>query len=313
MAIMMKAIGIQRYGGPEVVELGDWPKPAPKKGEVLVRVHAGGVNPLEWKVRDGSVAGFLPASPPFILGGDISGVVEAIGPGVTRHKVGDPVFGQVGLLGGFAEYAVTAQNRLARKPASLSHAEAATLPIPGATAHEALFRQGALQKGERVLIHGGSGGVGTLAIQLAHDAGAYVITTTSAGNAEFVRSLGADEVIDYRTEQFEDRTRDIDLVLDTQGGEVLNRSWSVLKPGGRMITTVPPGGDISSGSGRSAIFAIGKPDDDGANLEHLATLAAEGRLKVHIQQILPLSRCAEALETSKAGHVRGKLAISMVD
>lgn len=308
---MMKAVGIQHYGGPEVVVLGDWPKPQPGPGEILIRVHAAGVNVLDWKVRDGSVAQFLPGPPPFILGADVSGVVEKVAKGVTRAQVGDSVFGQIGLLGGYAEFAVTAENRIAAKPDSLSHAEAAAIPVAGSTANEALFALGKLSRGERVLIHAGSGGVGTYAIQLAHDAGAYIVTTTSANNADFVRSLGADEVIDYRTIPFEQEVRDIDLVIDTQGGEVLRRSWLVLKPEGRMVTTVPPEpGDLVYGN-RTASFAIGKPDRDGANLDRLAQLAADGRLRPQLQQMLSLADAGEALELSKAGHVRGKLVLAV--
>ena len=308
----MKAAGLDAYNGPRAATIGDWPKPAPGPGEVLVRVHACGINPLDWKVCDGSVASFLDVAPPFIIGADIAGVVEAVGENVVRHQPGDAVFGQVGLLGGFAEYVVTGQNRLSAKPARLSFAQAACIPISGATAHDLLFKDGGLKPGERVLVQAGSGGVGHYAVQLAHDAGAYVIATCSAGNADFVRSLGADEVIDYRAGPFEETVGDIDLVVDTVGGDILTRSWAVLKPDGRMTTSVPPTVPIEHGD-RTAKFFVGKPDEDGANLDRLASLAQEGRAIPRLQQVFAFADVARALELSMAGHVRGKLAIQLID
>lgn len=312
MGEMMKAAGIAAYQSPQGLRIGDWPKPSPGPHEVLVRVHACAVNPLEWKVCDGSVAAFLDRSPPFIIGADIAGVVEVVGAGVTHHKAGDAVFGQVGLLGGYAEYAVTGETRLAAKPTNLSFAEAACIPVSGSTAYEGLFRDGGLKKGERVLVQAGSGGVGHYAVQLAHDAGAYVIATCSAANADWVRGLGADEVIDYHSGRFENACSDLDLVLDTVGGEILLRSWAVLKPEGRLVTSVPPGVPLEHGN-RTAKFTIGKPDADGANLAALARIAAEGRAKPRLQQVFAFADVATALELSKAGHVRGKLALQLVD
>lgn len=308
----MKAVGISAYEGPQGAKIGDYPKPAPAAGEVLVRVHACGVNPLDWKVCDGSVAAFLPVSPPFIIGADVSGVVEAVGPGVSRFAVGDEVFGQIGLLGAYAEYAVTGEYRLSRKPANLSFAEAACVPVSGATAWDLLFKDGKLEPGERVFVQAGAGGVGHYAIQLAKDAGAYVIATCSAGSADFVRSLGADEVVDYKAGRFEDSVRDIDLAVDTVGDAILTRTWAVLKPEGRMTTSVPPTVPLEHGN-RTAIFSVGKPDEDGSNLDTLARLAAEGRAKPHLQRTFAFDDVVEALEMSKAGHVRGKLALKLIN
>lgn len=308
----MKAVGIAAYDGPRAAAIGEYPKPAPGPGEVLVHVHACGVNPLDWKVCDGSVAAFLDRSPPFVIGADISGIVESVGPGVTRFAVGDAVFGQVGLLGGFAEYGVTGQNRLSRKPVELTFAEAACIPVSGATAYDLLFKDGKLKAGDRVFVQAGAGGVGHYAVQLAHDAGAYVIATCSAANADFVRGLGADEIVDYRDAPFETVVRDIDLAVDTVGGEVLTRSWAVLKPEGRMTTSVPPTVPLEHGD-RTAIFSVGKPDEDGANLDRLGRLAAEGRAKPRLQHVYPFADVVEALELSKAGHVRGKLALQVIE
>ncbi len=308
----MKAVGIASYDGPNAAMIGDFLRPAPGPGEVLVRVHACGVNPLDWKVCDGSVAAFLSSSPPFIIGADVAGVVEAVGEGVTRFVVGDAVFGQVGLLGGFAEYAVTAQNRLSKKPAKLSFAEAACIPVSGSTAHDLLFKDGQLQPGERVFVQAGAGGVGHYVVQLAKDAGAYVIATCSAGSAEFVRGLGADEVVDYHAGPFEQAVRDIDLAIDTVGDTILTRTWAVLKPAGRMNTSVPPTVPLTHGD-RTAIFSVGKPDDDGANLDRLGQLAAEGRAKPRLQQVFAFADVVDALELSKAGHVHGKIALQLID
>ena len=312
MADMMKAAGITAYEGPGSLTIGDWPRPAPGPGEVLVRVHACGVNPLDWKVCDGSVASFLSSSPPFIIGADVAGVVEAVGAGVTRHKVGDAVFGQVGLLGAFAEYAVTGENRLSAKPANLSFAEAACIPVSGATAHDLLFKDGKLQPGERVFVQAGAGGVGHYTVQLAKDAGAYVIATCSAGSADFVRSLGADELVDYHEGPFEQAVRDIDLAVDSVGDTTLTRTWAVLTPEGRMTTSVPPTVPLTHGD-RTAIFSVGKPDDDGANLDRLGQLAAAGRAMPRLQQVFAFSDTVKALELSKAGHVHGKIAIQIID
>jgi NADPH:quinone reductase-like Zn-dependent oxidoreductase len=308
----MRAIGIAAYGGPCSATIGTYPKPAPGPGELLVRVRACGINPLDWKVCDGSVAAFLSSSPPFVIGADVAGVVEAAGPGVTRHQVGDEVFGQVGLLGGFAEYVVTAQNRLSAKPANLSFAEAACIPVSGATAHDLLFKDGKLQPGERVFVQAGAGGVGHYAVQLAKDAGAYVIATCSAASADFVRSLGADEVVDYHAGPFEQAVHDIDLAVDTVGDAIFTRTWAVLKPEGRMNTSVPPTVPLTHGN-RTAIFSVGKPDDDGANLDRLGQLAAEGCAKPRLQQVFAFADVVDALELSKAGHVHGKLALQLAD
>lgn len=313
MGEMMKAAAIAAYDGPASVVVGDWPHPSkPGPGEVIVQVQACGINPLDWKVCDGAVASFLDRAPPFIIGADVAGIVAAIGEGVARHHVGDAVFGQIGLVEGFAQYACTGQYRLVAIPDGMSFTEAACMPISGNTALDLLFKDGGLQAGERVLVQGGAGGVGHYAVQLAKDAGAYVLATCSAASADFVRALGADEVIDYHAAPFEEAVRDIDLVVDTVGGDVLTRSWAVLKSSGRMTTSVPPTGSLEY-QGRMAKFSIGKPDEDGANLDHLAALAKDGRARPHIQQIFAFADVAQALALSKAGHVHGKLALQIVD
>jgi len=271
----MKAVYITGYGGPEVMVYGDQPIPTASKDEVRVKVHAAGVNVVDWKARDGLVTQHLTFSPPFILGCDISGVVDQVGPGVTTYKAGDAVFGQVGLRNGFAEYAVTAAYRLAPKPGNIDHITAASVPIPAMTAWQGLFREGQLKAGQRVLIHAGAGGVGGFAVQFAHQAGAYVIATASQPNIEYVRGLGADEVIDYRAAPFETKVRDLDLVLDLLSGDTQERSWGLLKRGGTLVSTVgPTAPGRAEAFGVTGKFVIGAPDPAGRDLRHIADLLA---------------------------------------
>ena len=309
----MKAIYIERYGGPEVMILGQRPEPSPGANEVRIKVHAAGVNPLDWKARDGSVSEHLPQSPPFILGADVSGVVDSVGPGVTMFKVGDEVFGQIGLLGGFAEYAVTAQTRLARKPKNLDHTVAASVPIPAMTAWQGLFREGGLKAGQRVLIHGAAGGVGGFAVQFAHHTGAHVIATASAPNHDYVRGLGADELIDYRSAPFETKARDLDLVLDTQAGDTEERSWALIKRGGTLVSTVrTPSAERAKAAGVTGKWVIGAPDAKGQDLARIAELLETGVVKSTVQTVLPMDQAAKGLEMSKAGHTRGKIVLRIV-
>ena len=234
----MKAAFIRRYGGNKVVELGELPAPQAGPGELLVEVHAASVNPVDFKIRDGMLKMIVPFGFPLILGNDLSGVVKAVGAGVTRFRPGDAVFARMDKrrIGAFAEFAVVAEADAAAKPANLSHIEAAAVPLAGLTAWQALFEIGGLKAGQKVLIHGGSGGVGSFAIQLARHAGATVATTVGARNAELARSLGADIVIDYKTQRFEDVVSDQDLVFDTQAGDIQHRSFAVLKRGGVLVS-----------------------------------------------------------------------------
>lgn len=263
----MRAVEINGYGGPEVMHLRDVPIPEIRAGELLVRVKAAGINPVDWKIRDGLIREWLPISPPFILGCDISGVVEAVADGVSGFTPGDEVFGQVGgigdsgLLGGYADYARFTPNRITHKPASISHVEATSVPVAGITAWQALFRDADLQPGQRILIHAAAGGLGSFAVQMAHDRGAYVVATASAANLDYVRGLGADEVIDYRAKPFEEQTGDFDLILDLVSGDTERRSWPLLRPGGKLLSTVrPPSQDLAAQHGVSAGFVVGAPD-----------------------------------------------------
>jgi len=309
----MKAIRIHNYGGPEVLQYEDAPRPEPQAGEVLVRVHAAGVNPIDWKVREGHMKDFWPHKFPLILGWDVSGTVEEVGPGPAaagRFKIGDEVYSipDPTRNGAYADYIVVRESELALKPNSLHHIRAAALPLAAVTAWQALFDAGQLVSGQRMLIHGGSGGVGHVAVQLAKWKGAYVFATASTKNQELLRELGVDEPIDYTKQKFEDVARDVDLVLDLIGGETQERSWSVLKKGGVLLSLVqPPSVEKAKALGVHAAFVAGHPS--GAQLAEIAKLIDSGELKPVIDRILPLSEVRRAHKLSQSGHTHGKIVL----
>ena len=306
----MKAIRIHNYGGPEVLQYEDAPRPEPQAGEVLIRVHAAGVNPIDWKVREGYMKDFWPHKFPLILGWDVSGTVEEVGPGVSRFKIGDEVYSVPDSTrnGAYADYIVVRESELALKPNSLHHIRAAALPLAAVTAWQALFDAGQLVSGQRMLIHGGSGGVGHVAVQLAKWKGAHVLATASTKNQQLLRELGVDEPIDYTKQKFEDVARDVDLVLDLIGGETQERSWSVLKKGGVLLSLVqPPSVEKAKALGVRAAFVAGHPS--GAQLAEIAKLIDSGELKPVIDRILPLSEVRRAHELSKSGHTHGKIVL----
>ena len=306
----MKAIRIHNYGGPEVLKHEEAPRPQPGAGEVLIRVHATSVNPIDWKVRQGYMKDLWPHKFPLILGWDVSGVVEAIGTGVSRFKKGDEVYSvpNPSRDGAYAEYIVVEESELALKPKSLHHVHAAAVPLAALTAGQALFDAGQLVSGQRVLIHGGSGGVGHLAVQLAKWKGAHVLATASTKNQELLRELGVDEPIDYTKQKFEDVARDVDLVLDLIGGETQERSWSVLKKGGLLLSLVqPPSEEKAKALGVRAAFVAGHPS--GAQLAEIAKIIDAGQLAPVIDRILPLSEVRRAHELSRSGHTHGKIVL----
>jgi NADPH:quinone reductase-like Zn-dependent oxidoreductase len=309
----MKAIRIHNYGGPEVLQYEDAPRPEPQAGEVLVRVLAAGVNPIDWKVREGHMKDFWPHKLPLIPGWDLSGVVEAVGPGPAaagRFKKGDEVYSvpDASRDGAYAEYIVVRESELALKPKSLHHVRAAAVPLAAVTAWQALFDAGQLKRGQRVLIHGGSGGVGHVAVQLAKWKGAHVLATASTKNQELLRELGVDEPIDYTKQKFEDVARDVDLVLDLIGGETQERSWSVLKKGGVLLSLVqPPSVEKAKALGVRAAFVAGHPS--GAQLAEIAKIIDSGQLAPVIDRILPLSEVRRAHELSQSGHTHGKIVL----
>jgi len=314
----MKAIRIHRHGGPEVLEYEEAPRPEPGEGEVLVRVRAAGVNPVDWKIREGYLQSALRHSLPLIPGWDLSGTVERVGPGAGRFARGDAVYARpdVARDGAYAEYTVVRASELARKPRSLGPVEAAAVPLAALTAWQALFEAPApftsagLERGQTVLVHGAAGGVGTFAVQLAKWRGARVIATGSGGNEGFLRELGADDFIDYRRRRFEDSVRGVDVVLDTVGGETQERSWSVLAPGGVLVSIVsPPSPEDALAHGVRTGFVF--TQSLAAQLDQIAELVDAGAVRPVIADVLPLARARMAQELSRTGHVRGKIVLDV--
>jgi NADPH:quinone reductase-like Zn-dependent oxidoreductase len=311
----MKAVRIHHYGGPEVLRYEEAPRPEAAAGEALVRVHAAGVNPVDWKIREGLLRGAIPHAFPLILGWDLSGTVEGVGAGVEGFGPGDEVYGHPDFTrnGAYAEYIVVRAGELALKPRSLDHRHAAAVPVAALTAWQALLEPAGigLAKGQRVLIHGGAGGVGHFAVQLAKWRGAKVIATGSPWNKGFLRELGADEFVDRTGEPFEEVVRGVDAVLDTVGGETQARSWEVLRPGGVLASIVsPPSEKEARARGVRAAMVFGQAD--AAQLDAITRLIDEGLLRVALDEVLPLAEARQAQELSEAGHVRGKLVLEVV-
>jgi NADPH:quinone reductase-like Zn-dependent oxidoreductase len=310
----MRAIIQNTFGGPEVLEVVDIGPPRPLPTEVVVRVHAVGINPIEPVIRAGHFP--LLGDPPFVLGWDVSGVVEHATPDTWRFQPGDEVFGMPFFpraANGYAEYIAAPARHLARKPASLDHVHAAALPLVGLTAWQGLVDLAGLQAGQRVLIHGAGGGVGHVAVQLAKVLGAHVIATASAGKHDFVASLGADELIDYRAVDFTTAVGDLDVVFDPVGGDYGERSLRVLRPGGALVSAVDrTNAELAARAEAAGMrFAGVAVDPDHAALERLADLVEDGRLRVHVERTFPLERVAEAHRLSEGGHVTGKVVLTV--
>jgi len=306
----MKAVRIHDYGNASVLAYEDAPMPAITPNEVLIRVVAASVNPVDWKIREGYLKQMIAHSLPLTLGWDVSGVVEAVGEDVSRFKVGDAVFSRPDLKrnGTYAEYVAIREDEIAHKPKTLSHVEAACLPLAGITAWESLFTSAQLAVGQKVLIHAGSGGVGSLAIQLAKSRGAYVIATTSGKNRALVESLGADEVIDYQTQQFTEAVSDLDVVFDTLGGEIQEASWSVLKPDGILVSVVsPPPEETTKALRVRGAFVFIEPNAH--ILTQLAGLVDTGQVRPIIGAEFALQDIEKAHALSQTGHAVGKIAL----
>lgn len=308
----MRVITQYSFGGPEVLQIVDAPAPQPLPTEVLVRVNAIGLNPLEPRLRAGEFP--LLGQPPFILGWDISGAVEHAQ--TWRFRPGDEVFGMPlfpRTAAGYAELVAAPALHLARKPASLSHIEAAALPVVGLTAWQGLVDLGGVTEGDRVLIHGGGGGVGHVAIQIAKALGAYVVVTAGGSKREFAEDLGADEVIDYSAVDFTEVVSEIDLVLDTIGGDTVERSLQVLRPGGHLVTAVAEEDAdlIAKFSAAGMRFSGIAVDPDPVGLRHLVVLVEAGKLRVHVQQTFPFDRVADAHRLMEVGHLQGKVVLEV--
>ena len=307
----MKAVRIHSLGGPEVLRLEEVTRPEPNMNELLVHVHAAGVNPVDWKIREGRL-GRIPL--PSIMGSDFSGVIEALGPGVTDFRVGEAVFGSVAdESGSYAEYALAPVAQVAEKPAGLDHLKAAALPIAGLTAWQALFDAAGLRGGQKILIHAAAGGVGSLAVQFARWKGAYVIGTASRRHIDFVKQLGADEVIDYRTTQFQELVHEADVALDTIGGDTQERSWKVLKKGGTLVSIVqPPSDAVAAAHGVRGLFM--RCDHTRRDeLAQIAELVVRGQVQLNIDKVLPLSEARKAQEESQSGHAQGKIVLRVAE
>ncbi len=307
----MKAAYLSERTGPEGLTFGDVPTPRPAQGEVLVEVHATATTPTEfsWFPTFETQKG-TPRDFPIILSHEFSGIVKAVGDGAAGLDVGARVYGMNDWFvnGAQAEYCVAPASAVSLKPNSLDHAKAAAVPISALTAWQGLFERCNLQHGERVLIHGGAGGVGIFAVQLAHWRGAHVIATASSANLDFVRGLGADEVIDYKTTRFETVARDIDVLFDAVGGETLARSWTVLKSGGRAVTIVSQNEKGTDGRARDAFFIV-EPNQQ--QLIDIARLLDAGIIHVFIEAVFPLVQAREAYARAQRGGTRGKVVLQV--
>lgn len=333
----MRAFLVERYGDKAAVRAGDVPDPKVGADDVLVRIQAAGINPLDMMIRNGKMKTILPYKVPFVLGNDLAGVVVEVGAAVTRFAVGDEVYARPGKdrIGTFAELIAVHQDDVAIKPATLTMEEAASLPLVALTSWQVLVERAHIQPGQKVLIHAGSGGLGTIAIQLAKQLGAHVATTTSTANVDLVKSLGADVVVDYQKQAFETILHDYDLVLDSLGGENLNKSLQVLKPGGKVISVAgPPDAAFGKELGANAIiqlvmsalsfqirrrarrhnvtysFLFMKASGD--QLRELTPLIEAGKIRPVVDTVFPFESTREALEYVEAGRAKaGKVVVKM--
>src|SRR5262249_22019293 len=310
----MKAIVIHEYGGPEVLKYEDVPRPEPKDDQLLVRVIAAGVNPVDGVIRSGMFAQGGNGAFPMILGGGIAGGGGKVGSKIPKVKPGDPVFAYVSLdnNGGYAQYALTTERETASKPKSLTYVEAAAVPIVALTAWQALVDSAKLSAGQTVLIHGGSGGVGSFAIQIAKARGAKVIATASTANQDLLKELGADVAIDYTKQKFEDVAKDVDVVLDSVGKDTLARSYGVLKKGGFIVSIVarPDQTELDKHGIHGAALSV---DPNSEELADIGKLIDQGKIRVIVSQTFPLSEAKTAQEQVATGHTRGKIVLKVAD
>ncbi|MBN0046167.1 NADP-dependent oxidoreductase [Streptomyces actuosus] len=306
---LTQVITQHRFGGPEVLQIENRPRPGPTAGEVLLRVRAVGVNPADWLARSGTAPRY--GEPPFTLGRDVSGVVEETGAGVTAFRPGDEVFGTVD-GGACATYTVAPAARLAVKPPGLDHVHAAAAPTAMLTAWQALVETARIGPGTRVLVHAAAGGVGHAAVQLAKAEGAHVTGTARADRHDFLRELGADEVIDYTVEDFASAVHDIDVALDLVGGGYGPRTLNTLRPNGLLVCALPgdPGLAPEDVEARGMRFAVVEAEPSTERLAKIAALLAEGRVRIHVEAVLPFAEAAKAHTLGEAGHLRGKLVLT---
>ena len=310
----MKAVVVHEYGGPEVLKYEDAPKPEPKENEILVRVVAAGVNPVDGLIRSGKYAKFFNTALPLIPGYDIAGVVEKTGVKIDKFKIGDAVYAYIDLKkgGGYAEYALVTEKEAAPKPKSAGFAEAAAVPVVALTAWQALVDTAKLSAGQSVLIHGGSGGVGSFAIQFAKLRGAKVIATASTRNQDLLKQLGADVTIDYTKQKFEEVAKDVDVVLETVGKDTLARSYGVVKKGGILVSLLgpPDQAELDWHGIRGSALGV---EPNSAELAEIGKLIDEKKIKVIVSETFPLAEAAKAQQQADTGHTRGKIVLKIAD
>lgn len=311
----MKALQIKQYGGKEVLELNpNAPKPAAGKGQVLIDVHAASINPIDWKIRAGYLKEHVPLTMPATLGGDVAGVVAEVGDSASGLNVGDRVYGYASPLSGgsgsFAERVAAMISTIAPAPQKATFVEAAALPLVGASAVQALEQHIKLQRGQKILIHGGAGGIGSVAIQIAKSIGAYVATTATAQDSTYVQQLGANEVIDYKQDAFEDKLNNYDAVFDTVGGDTTDKSFKVLKKGGTLVSMLgQPNPELAKQHGVTAVGQMTHATTD--VLKRLAQLVDSGTIKIHVDRVFPLTNAKEAFQLLEEGHPRGKVVLEI--
>lgn len=310
----MKAAQIKEYGGPENVSIVDIDKPTLDEGQVLVEVHAASLNPFDTMIRSGAYKEMIPLELPKTLGGDIAGVVVEVGDGVTGFAPGDKVFGQAnavaGNSGAFAEFAATKSEQVAAAPSNLSMTEAASLPLVGVSALQALVEHMDVQSGQNVFIHGGAGGIGTVAIQIAKHLGAYVATTATGNGIDYAKQLGADEVIDYKEQDFTEILKDFDAAFDTVGGDEFAKTYRILKRGGTAVSMIaPPDEQLAQEYGITALMQNTGVTKE--RLEKLCELAEAGAVTPHIDRTYPLDEVQKAFEIREGGSITGKIVLAI--
>jgi len=306
----IRSLQLMQYGGPDSVRIADLPTPVAGPGQVLVRVHAAGVNALDWKVREGYVKDAFPLPLPAVLGIELAGVVEQVGSDVSHLSVGDRVMGSLGRLGAYADLVAVDADKLALLPAGLSMVQAAALPVAAVSAWQSLYLAGPIKAGQRILIHGAAGAVGGFAVQFAHQAGAHVSATALGSHADYVHGLGADHVMDYQAAQFEALVKDIDLVLDYVGGETLERSWSVLATDGAIVSTASPAILATTPPGRRGLWFMNQPDR--VRLAEIAREVAAGSLQSQIAAVVPFEELPAAIERSRTLPQLGKTVVDFL-
>ncbi len=313
MKTTMRAVQIKAFGGIDQLECVNTAIPSINKDEVLVKINAASVNPVDWKIREGNLAEVFPRTFPLTLGWDFSGEIVALGENIQNWSVGDQVYSRPDLArnGSYAEYISVVASEIANKPQSLDHQHAAAVPLVTLTAWQALYELAQLKVGHRVLIHAGAGGVGIAAIQLAKLKGAYVYTTASSSNTQFLQELGADEVIDYKLEDFS-KLRELDVVFDTLGGEVQDKSWQTLKKNGFLVSIAQsPEQEKATRFGVRSEFCFVQPSSD--QLTEIAALIDSHKLKVVIDSVYPLDEIVQAHQKSETGHTRGKIVLQVAN